>query len=115
MKDSQPKAIYLKDYRAPDYWIDHTSLNVDLYEDHALVTAVLDIRHNPDHLSDNLPDLELVGDDLELISVALNDQPFADFQLGNGQLKLPVPGKQFCSENRDSHPAPGQHLAGRAV
>ena len=95
MKDSQPKAIYLKDYRAPDYWIDHTSLNVDLYEDHALVTAVLDIRHNPDHLSDNLPDLELVGDDLELISVALNDQPFADFQLANGQLKLPVPGKHF--------------------
>ena len=95
MKDSQPKAIYLKDYRAPDYWIDHTSLNVDLYEDHALVTAVLDIRHNPDHPSDNLPDLVLVGDDLELISVALNDQPFADFQLANGQLKLPVPGKSF--------------------
>ena len=95
MKDSQPKAIYLKDYRAPDYWIDHTSLNVDLYEDHALVTAVLDIRHNPDHLSDNLPDLVLVGDDLELISVELNDQPFADFQLGNGQLKLPVPDKSF--------------------
>ena len=95
MKDSQPKAIYLKDYRAPDYWIDHTSLNVDLYEDHALVTAVLDIRHNPDHLSDNLPDLVLVGDDLELISVALNDQPFADFQLANGQLQLPVPDKHF--------------------
>lgn len=95
MKDSQPKAIYLKDYRAPDYWIDHTSLNVDLYEDHALVTAVLNIRHNPDHLSDHLPDLVLVGDDLELISVELNDQPFADFQLGNGQLKLPVPGKSF--------------------
>ena len=96
MKDSQPKAIYLKDYRAPDYWIDHTSLNVDLYEDHALVTAVLDIRHNPEHLSDNLPDLVLVGDDLELISVALNDQPFVDFQLANGQLKLPVPDKHFA-------------------
>ncbi len=95
MKDSQPKVIYLKDYRAPDYWIDHTSLNVDLYEDHALVTSVLNMRHNPDHPSGTLPDLVLVGDDLELISVALNDQPFADYQLGNGELKLAVPGDSF--------------------
>ena len=60
MQDSQPKAIYLKDYRAPDYWIDHTDLNVDLYEDHALVTGTLSIRHNSDHPSADLPELVLV-------------------------------------------------------
>ncbi len=95
MQDSQPKAIYLKDYRAPDYWIDHTDLNVDLYEDHALVTGTLSIRHNPDHPSTDLPELVLVGDDLELLAVELDNQPFADFQLVNGQLTLTAPGQNF--------------------
>ena len=46
MKDAQPSTTYLKDYQAPDYWIDSTCLTFDLHEDYALVTSVLQIRLN---------------------------------------------------------------------
>ncbi|KEI72366.1 aminopeptidase N [Endozoicomonas elysicola] len=93
MKDSQPKAIYLKDYQAPDYWIDQTNLTFDLYEDHTMVTSVLSIYRNLDNKSgkqgeDNLPELVLVGDDLELISVEIDDKPFSDFKVEGGFLKI---------------------------
>ena len=48
MKSAQPKAIFLKDYQIPDYWIDTTDLTFDLYEDHALVTAKLTLRRSQD-------------------------------------------------------------------
>ncbi len=93
MKDSQPKAIYLKDYQAPDYWIDQTNLTFDLYEDHAMVTSVLSIYRNLENRSgkqaeDNLPELVLVGDDLELVAVEIDDKPFSDFKVEGGFLKI---------------------------
>ena len=100
MKDSQPKAIYLKDYQAPDYWIDQTNLTFDLYEDHTMVTSVLSIYRNLDIKSgkqgeDNLPELVLVGDDLELVSVEIDDKPFSDFKVEGGFLKIMSPKERF--------------------
>ncbi|WP_419535554.1 aminopeptidase N [Endozoicomonas sp.] len=100
MKDSQPKAIYLKDYQAPDYWIDQTNLTFDLYEDHTMVTSVLSIYRNLDNKSgkqgeDNLPELVLVGDDLELVSVEIDDKPFSDFKVEGGFLKIMSPNESF--------------------
>ncbi|WBA87649.1 aminopeptidase N [Endozoicomonas sp. GU-1] len=104
MKDSQPKAIYLKDYQAPDYWIDQTNLTFDLFEDHALVTSVLSIRRNPDNPSasaaenvqeNKLPELVLVGDDLELLSLEMDDQPFTDFREEDGFLRIAAPTEAF--------------------
>ncbi|MBO9496278.1 aminopeptidase N [Thalassotalea sp. G20_0] len=104
MKDSQPKAIYLKDYQAPDYWIDQTNLTFDLFEDHAMVTSVLSIRRNPDNPSasaaenaprNKLPELVLVGDDLELLSLEIDDQPFPDFVEEGGFLRIATPTEAF--------------------
>ncbi|WP_163370867.1 aminopeptidase N [Endozoicomonas acroporae] len=104
MKDSQPKAIYLKDYQAPDYWIDQTNLTFDLFEDHAMVTSVLSIRRNPDHPSastaenapqNKLPELVLVGDNLELLSLEIDDQPFTDFREADGFLRIASPTEAF--------------------
>ena len=70
MKDAQPRTIYLKDYQAPDYWIDTTHLTFDLYEDHALVTSVLQMRLNDDtNRGEALPALVLHGEELDLVSL----------------------------------------------
>lgn len=96
MKDAQPRAIYLKDYQAPDYWIDTTDLTFDLFEDHALVTSVLGLRRNEDRGQDT-PDLTLVGIDLELVSVCVDGSELTSDQyiLGSESLTIPVTRKAF--------------------
>ncbi|MRI35274.1 aminopeptidase N [Endozoicomonas sp. OPT23] len=99
MKDAQPKAIFLKDYQAPDYWIDTTDLTFDLHEDHALVTSVLGVRRNDDRSdgSSEMPNLSLVGIDLELVSVAVDGQelPADTYVASADQLILPVKSQAF--------------------
>ncbi|MGB0360610.1 MAG: aminopeptidase N, partial [Endozoicomonas sp.] len=97
MKEAQPKAIYLKDYQAPDYWIDHTDLTFDLFEDHATVTSVLDIYRNQDQANTGgiLPELVLVGDGLELISVEIDGHGVSDYKEEEGFLKVTVKAEQF--------------------
>ena len=96
MKDAQPRAIYLKDYQAPDYWIDTTDLTFDLHEDYALVTSVLGVRRNTDH-DDDLPELTLVGTGLELVSLHLDGQELGsdEYRLGSDNLSIPVSRKAF--------------------
>lgn len=48
MRDAQPQAIYLKDYRVPEFLIDQTDLSFDLQEEVTTVTARLAVRRNPD-------------------------------------------------------------------
>ncbi len=70
MKGSQPKPVYLKDYRQPDFWIKRTDLTFELTEDHTLVTAELAIERNVATAPDTA--LRLDGEQMELVSVALN-------------------------------------------
>jgi aminopeptidase N len=72
MREPQPKAIYLKDYAPPPFRVDSIDLDVDIREDHALVRAKLEIRRNGPGA------LVLDGDELELVSVALNGKPLAN-------------------------------------
>ncbi len=65
-----PHTIYLKDYQAPQFFIDDIELKVDLYDDHALVTSQLIMRRNR-HGKENSGDLFLHGENLELQSIAL--------------------------------------------
>ncbi|MCG2581067.1 MAG: aminopeptidase N [Marinobacter sp.] len=71
MRTSQPKTIYLKDYRVPDFLVDHVDLRFELYEDGARVHSALSLRRNPESF-DNQGALELDGDSLKLESVALD-------------------------------------------
>src|SRR5688500_8674486 len=69
MREPQAKAIYLKDYAPPAFRVESVDLDVDIREDHALVRAKLEIRRNASGA------LVLDGDELELVSVALNGKP----------------------------------------
>ena len=69
MKEAQPRAIQLKDYAPPPFRVETVDLDVDIREDHALVRAQLEIRRN------RPGPLVLDGDELELVSVALNGKP----------------------------------------
>ena len=99
MKDAQPRTIFLKDYQAPDYWIDTTDLTFDLHEDHALVTSVLQMRLNDekDATDASLPALVLHGEDQDLVSVHRDGTELEDdqYQLGKGTLTLPVEQSSF--------------------
>ncbi|MDD0975239.1 aminopeptidase N [Pseudomonas fontis] len=89
MRTEQPQVIYLKDYQAPEYLIDETHLTFELFEDHTLVHAQLVMRRNPARGA-GLPPLVLDGQQLELLSVALDDQALnaGDYQLGDSHLSV---------------------------
>jgi len=83
MKDAQPGTIHLKDYEAPRYLIDKTTLKVEIEQDKAKVYATLNMRRNPesdysDNCSGNPLDssldssLVLSGQQLSLEHIAIN-------------------------------------------
>ncbi len=74
MKDSQPKTIYLKDYQAPDYWIDKTDLVVDITDEITTVTSTLQFKLNNNKSHDKLPELVLHGRSMVLESVAIDGE-----------------------------------------
>lgn len=60
--------IYLKNYQAPSFKVDTVNLSFDLYDDHALVKSTLKLNRQKEGA------LILYGEDLELISINMNDQ-----------------------------------------
>ncbi|WP_312935894.1 aminopeptidase N [Pseudomonas sp.] len=96
MRTEQPQAIYLKDYQAPEYLIDETHLTFELFEDHTLVHAQLVMRRNPVHGA-GLPALVLNGQQLELLSVQLDDQALSagDYQVDADSLTLHPRAERF--------------------
>lgn len=87
MRDAQPKAILLSDYREPDYWIATTDLTFVLQDDSTLVTAKLALTRNSS--SGDVP-LVLHGQDLELIAAAINGQALtaSDYEIGEETLTI---------------------------
>jgi aminopeptidase N len=66
MREPQPRNIYLKDYTPPAFNVDTVELDVDIREDHAVVSARLAIRRNA------AGPLVLDGDEVQLVSVKLD-------------------------------------------
>ena len=100
MRTEQPKTIYLKDYRVPEYLIDETSLTFELYEDHSLVHAQLVMRRNPE-AGPGLPPLVLNGQDMELLSLRLNDRDLtaADYLLSPSELTVQPDSASFTLDS----------------
>ena len=100
MRTEQPKMIYLKDYQAPDYLIDETHLTFELFEDHTLVHAQLVMRRNP-AAGAGLPVLVLDGQELELLSLALDGEALAadDYQLDASHLSLQPKSASFVIDS----------------
>ncbi len=71
MKDASPKAIFLKNYQAPDYLIEETQLTFELFEDHAIVSSKLKMVLNNTTAS-TTPDLVLDGQELELLCISVD-------------------------------------------
>ena len=73
MRDATPSAIYLKDYQQPDYLIDTVNLEFDLQQDQTKVSSRMQVRRRIG-ISESAA-LVLDGQELELISVVVNDTP----------------------------------------
>ena len=114
MRTEQTQVIYLKDYQAPDYLIEETHLTFELFEDHSLVHAQLVMRRNPARGA-GLPALVLDGQQLELLSVALDDQPLGadDYQLDDSHLTLQPTAERFTLDTSVKiHPETNTALEG---
>jgi len=91
MREAQAKAVHLKDYAPPAFIIGHITLDIDIRADDALVKATLDVRRNPASTAKDAA-LELDGDELELVSVSLNQVPLGPEQFKTTKETLTVPG-----------------------
>ncbi|MGH8739031.1 MAG: aminopeptidase N, partial [Burkholderiales bacterium] len=96
MREPQPQTIYLKDYTSPPFLVEHVTLDVDIRADHALVHAELRIRRNPkaaDHSTfDPKAPLALDGEELELLSVAIDGTLLRDNAYSLDPERLVIPG-----------------------
>jgi aminopeptidase N len=75
MRTDIAQPVRLADYRAPDFWIDTVHLDVNLAGAQTRVTASLALRRNPQGRA-GAP-LVLDGDELNVVSVALDGKPLA--------------------------------------
>ncbi len=78
-KSEAPQKIYLKDYQAPDFAVDHLSLDFILTEDVTRVTSAMKMRKTGSNR-----ELFLDGEELKLVSVLVNGQTPAYEVLPNG-------------------------------
>ncbi len=85
MRDAQPKAIQLADYRAPAYEVTDTHLKFELNDGYTQVHSVLTLKQVGEG-----NELVLNGQDLELLSIRLdgNDLTTDDYVLGDETLTL---------------------------
>jgi len=73
MRDATPSAVYLKDYRQPDYLIDSVDLEFDLQESLTTVSSRMQVRRRAG-VAESAP-MVLNGQELELVSVTVCDAP----------------------------------------
>ena len=88
--DTAPRPTRLADYRPPDFLVDTVDLDFDLDPAETRVAAHLALRRNPEAPAD--APLRLDGDELELVSLALDGRPLApgDYRLEpDGALVIP--------------------------
>jgi len=99
MREPQPQTIYLKDYAPPAFLVEHVELDVDIRRDDALVQARLRIRRNPKAPDPKAP-LALDGDELELLSVAIDGTLLRDnaYSLDPERLVIPALRDAFTLE-----------------
>src|SRR5215813_2611042 len=92
MKTDTPRPILLKDYRPPNYLIDHVDLDVALAPERTRVGARLKLRPNP-ALEADPGALRLDGELLELDSVRLDGRQLTagDYTCSDKELVIGKP------------------------
>ncbi len=96
MSNAAPQTIYLRDYAPPPFLAERIDLDIDLRDDHAVVTAKTLLTRNPAS-TDTTAALVLDGDSLELLSVAIDGHALAAdaYQVSATQLVIPNPPACF--------------------
>lgn len=91
MKNAQARTTYLKDYLPPDFLIETTALDFDLYEDHATVVADLLFVRNELASESGGNTLVLHGQELVLEKLVLDGKQLAqkDYLLDDESLTIP--------------------------
>ncbi|MFG1350391.1 aminopeptidase N [Xanthobacter autotrophicus] len=91
MRDAEPKAIHLSDYRPPDWLVDKVELDFALHPSQSRVTSRLALRRNPEGTAGAPVVLE--GDGLTLVRLAIDGKPLAgpSFEASPGRLTLAHP------------------------
>jgi aminopeptidase N len=99
MREPQPKTIHLKDYAPPAFLVDTIDLDVDIRANDALVGARLAVRRNPAS-TDRAAPLLLDGDELELVSIAIDGALLRQnaFQKNAERLSIPDVPDAFVLE-----------------
>lgn len=97
MKESQPTAIFLKDYKVPPFLIDKTELTFDLDETTTVVTSKLHMRRNPLDEKSTAPLILDGGEDVKLIGVAMDGYalPPEEYQLVDDKLIITATADAF--------------------
>ncbi|MDF7666477.1 aminopeptidase N [Orbaceae bacterium ESL0727] len=78
---TEPTAKYRLDYTAPAFIITDLDLDFELDPELTTVTARSHVQQNPTQKNSATQDLILDGEDLKLISLAIDEQPWHDYQL----------------------------------
>ncbi len=72
MRSEEQKNVYLEDYKPSDYLIPKVEMWVDFKPDRTRITTDLHIERHPDAEVDT--PLELDGEHIELVSIAIGDE-----------------------------------------
>ena len=79
-----PQKINLKNYQPPSFEVETIDLDIKLFDDHAIIDSTLKM------LRKNSGDLILLGEDLELLSIALNGSLLLDSDYAQKDGKLHI-------------------------
>ena len=75
MRTETAKPVRLEDYRPPDWLVETVDLDVTLHPTATKVRASLSLKPNPD--GSNYAPLVLDGEELSLVSLALDNAPLS--------------------------------------
>ncbi|NCF29447.1 MAG: aminopeptidase N [Gammaproteobacteria bacterium] len=89
MTSDTPKTVFLKDYTPPPFLIEEVDLRFELGEETTLVSSTLTLERNPASAKSH-NDLVLDGQELELVSISIDDAPVGDdrYRLDDGSLVI---------------------------
>lgn len=97
MKESQPSAIFLKDYTVPPFLIDKTELTFELDEAVTIVTSRLHMRRNPASGKSTCPLVLDGGEEVKLVGVAMDDYPLPpeEYRISEDKLIITATADEF--------------------
>lgn len=94
------KTVYLKDYKAPTYYIHKTNLRFELFDEYTDVTTTLELQRNGE--GSVTEPLKLNGEALELLEIHVDGKPLSteQYYLDAEHLILLQPSKSFSLKTR---------------